>query len=396
MDVWFSRNMKGCQNCFGCVGLRNKQYYIFNKPHIKEEYFSEILKIHTGSYKECQEILKKVEVLYRQVPVRYFEGTHNVNVAGDYIFNSKNVSYGFEVTDVQDSKYSQFLFLAPTKDSYDFTMWGGNATRMYECMGAGGGQNDVRFAFCTWCNAMNMDYVWSILITNADIFGCVALKNKKFCILNKQYTESEYRALREKIIEHMNAMPYVDVRGREYRYGEFFPPEFSQFGYNETLAQTYLPLTKEEAGMKGYYWRETEKKEYVATLLNDKIPDAIESVEDLILNEIIECAHKGACNEQCSGVFKLIAPELECYLRMNLPVPRLCSNCRHYTRLKTKNLMKLWHRACMCVGEGSGVYKNMIKHFHGAQKCPNEFETSYAPDRPEIVYCEQCYNAEVV
>ena len=27
--------------------------------------------------------------------------------------------------------------------------------------------------------------------------------------------------------------------------------------------------------------------------------------------------------------------------------------------------------------------------------CKNEFETSYAPDRPEIVYCEQCYNEEV-
>lgn len=28
--------------------------------------------------------------------------------------------------------------------------------------------------------------------------------------------------------------------------------------------------------------------------------------------------------------------------------------------------------------------------------CPNEFETTYTPDRPEIVYCEACYLAEVV
>ncbi len=27
--------------------------------------------------------------------------------------------------------------------------------------------------------------------------------------------------------------------------------------------------------------------------------------------------------------------------------------------------------------------------------CQNEFETSYAPDRPEIVYCERCYQQEV-
>ena len=29
------------------------------------------------------------------------------------------------------------------------------------------------------------------------------------------------------------------------------------------------------------------------------------------------------------------------------------------------------------------------------QNCKKEFETSYAPDRPEIVYCESCYNKEV-
>ena len=32
---------------------------------------------------------------------------------------------------------------------------------------------------------------------------------------------------------------------------------------------------------------------------------------------------------------------------------------------------------------------------HHSRKCSNEFETSYAKDRKEIVYCEQCYNAEV-
>jgi hypothetical protein len=27
--------------------------------------------------------------------------------------------------------------------------------------------------------------------------------------------------------------------------------------------------------------------------------------------------------------------------------------------------------------------------------CNNTFETSYAPERPEIVYCERCYQGEV-
>jgi len=52
----------------------------------------------------------------------------------------------------------------------------------------------------------------------------------------------------------------------------------------------------------------------------------------------------------------------------------------------------------MCAGTKSsnGVYANTVKHFHGDQPCPNEFETTYAPGRPEIVYCEKCYQSEVV
>lgn len=43
------------------------------------------------------------------------------------------------------------------------------------------------------------------------------------------------------------------------------------------------------------------------------------------------------------------------------------------------------------------VYTNTANHSpHSTnQSCPNEFETSFAPDRPEIVYCEECYQAEV-
>ncbi len=50
------------------------------------------------------------------------------------------------------------------------------------------------------------------------------------------------------------------------------------------------------------------------------------------------------------------------------------------------------------MGEESldGVYMNTGEHHHGKGRCPNEFETSYAPDRPEIVYCESCYQSEVV
>ncbi len=231
-------------------------------------------------------------------------------------------------------------------------------------------------------------------------------KEKEYCILNKQYTKEEYEKLVPKIIEHMNSMPYISNYGSStpivYKYGEFFPPELSPFCYNETIAQEYFPLTKEQAIEKGYQWKDPEQRNIQIDIRTEDLPDNIKDVSDDIVNKIIECANTkctgfNPVNCNCTKAFKIIKPELEFYKKMNLPLPRLCPNCRHYDRIKQRNPLKLWHRKCQCNGTHSsnGVYKNTIEHFHGNQPCPNEFETTYAPDRPEIVYCEKCYLAEV-
>ncbi len=121
-------------------------------------------------------------------------------------------------------------------------------------------------------------------------------------------------------------------------------------------------------------------------------------VSDSLVKEIIACEHEGRCDHQCSAAFRLIPNEIAFYKRMNLPVPRLCPNCRHFARLLFRNPMKLRKRICVCAGTESenGAHTNTVSHFHGENHCPNEFETSYAPERPEIIYCEQCYQAEVV
>jgi hypothetical protein len=172
-------------------------------------------------------------------------------------------------------------------------------------------------------------------------------------------------------------MPYIDNKGRIYKYGEFFPSELSPFAYNETIAGEYFPLTKEQAISQGYRWKDREERNYNIDIKNEEIPDDINEVQEDIVNKVIECAHKGECNHQCTEAFKIIPAELQFYKRMNLPLPRFCPNCRHYERLSQRNPLKLWHRQCMKEG------------------CKNTFETSYAPERPEIVYCESCYNKEI-
>ena len=281
-----------------------------------------------------------------------------------------------------------------TKDAHDMSI-GYSLELGYEVLSTLEGRA-VRMSAVSWTNH-DVTYVDSCNDCG-DAFGCVGARMKQYCILNHQYTKEEYEALVPKIIEHMNAMPYTDSKGRAYKYGEFFPPDMSPFAYNETVAQEYFPLTKEMAIEKGYRWKDPEPRNYAVTKNLQDLPDHIRDIPESITEELIQCAHNQTCNEQCTQAFKVIPQELQLYKRMNLSFPRLCPNCRHYQRLGQRNPLKLWHRACTCAGEKSknAVYTNTVSHFHGTAPCPNEFETSYAPDRPETIYCEQCYNAEVM
>ncbi len=169
------------------------------------------------------------------------------------------------------------------------------------------------------------------------------------------------------------------------------------FAYNETAAQENFPLTKDAAIKQGYRWKEPEVKEHGVTLSADKIPMTIAEATDAITQEIIGCEHQGQCNDGCTRAFKIIPAELQLYRQLGIPIPALCPNCRHALRRARKSPPLLYKRECNCEGSMSetGNYKNTAPHFHNAERCPNSFETSYSPDRPEIVYCEQCYQAEV-
>lgn len=361
--------------------------------------------------------------MWRSVPHKYFHGIHTVNSTGDYISHAKNTHSSFFVRNVEDSKFCAYLFYPnAAKDCYDWTQYGDGGELQYEILQSGEGVYRNRFGWCIWRHAKNTEY--GILnVTSSDCFGCVGVRNKRFCILNKQYSESEYKSLREKIIQHMNDVPYVsnirtsniEPRTTIYKYGEFFPPDLSPFGYNETTAMEEFPLTEEEARNGGYAWVDREKFRgvYEITKRAEDLPDDIADADDSILGEVIGCG-------QCGRAFRIIKMELDFYRSQHVPLPHECYECRYRERLADRNPMRLWRRRCQCFGNAqthadgtlthaefprhsashprpsAGGYVNTAIHFHGEQPCPNEFETSYASERPEIVYCEQCYNAEVV
>ena len=374
-DSSFLYNCRNLLNCFGCVNLRHKKYHIFNKPYSKKEYEREIRNYNLGSYKNFLKFKKKFNEFKLQFPRKYAEISYSDNVIGDNCKETKNCYYCFHTTKgVEDCKYVLYGGLN-LKDSYDILDSGSNAQLFYETAISGvGGCYRVLFSIAVIERSHDVQYSMNCNSSN-NLFGCIALRHKKYCILNKQYTKEEYEKITEKIKKQMNKMPYIDKKGRVYKYGEFFPAEFSPFDYNETLAREYFPLSKEQILKHGYNWHKRLKSDYQPTIKPKDLPDQIDDVKDSILKEIIKCAHENTC--QGSGVFRLIPQELKFYKKMNLPLPRLCPDCRNQERIKQRNPLKLWRRQCMNKG------------------CPNEFMTTYAPDRPEIVYCESCYSKEV-
>jgi len=423
LESAFLYNCSGCSHCFGCSNLKNKSYYIFNRPYSKGEYFKIVNNYDLGSLQKFIQVKNMFANLSSKLPHRFAQILQSVNVDGDRISYTKNCSHCFDTYGVEDCKYVVLAGLG-LADSYDVFDAGTKSNLLYEV--AGSGVNLSLSAFINWVTEEGLrNYYADLCVNCSNLFGCVGLRNKQYCILNRQYSKEEYEALVPKIIAHMNDMPYVDSKGRIYKFGEFFPPELSPFAYNETIAQEYFPLTKEQAISQGYSWKDPEERNYQIQIPNDKLPDNIRDVGDDIINKVIGCAHakftssqdvglEATCNEQCTTAFKIIPDELQFYRKMNLPLPRLCPNCRHYQRLKQRNPLKLWHRSCQCTGKISlqpptmsnkpetrnqkpeARYANTIAHFHGNEPCPNEFETSYAPERQEIVYCENCYNAEIV
>jgi len=99
-----------------------------------------------------------------------------------------------------------------------------------------------------------------------------------------------------------------------------------------------------------------------------KLPENITDIPDDILNRAIEC-------EITKKPFKIIKEELDFYRKHNLPIPRKHPDQRHLDRMKLRNSRKLFERNC--------------------DKCGKEIQTTYAPEKPEIVYCEECYNKEI-
>ncbi|PIZ86748.1 hypothetical protein COX93_03310 [Candidatus Nomurabacteria bacterium CG_4_10_14_0_2_um_filter_30_12] len=356
VDSYFIYNCSNLVNCFGCVNLRNKSNYWFNEKISKEEYEKRINEFK-GNYKIREKYIKEFLNFKKQFPHKENNNLKTIDSTGDYLFECKNIKDSFEVTKGENCKY---IFSGKKiKDSMGIIGFGFQSELLLECVSTGYSSKII----ASYCidQSSEVSYSMSCYHNNKNLFGCDSIKNSQYCILNKQYSKEEYEELKEYIIKELTEQGI---------YGLMMPPELSLFAYNETIAQDNMPLTKKEALAQGFRWEDniqmTMGKE---TLLPENIPDHIKDVKDEITKEVLKCI-------SCERNYKITEQELLFYRKMILPIPRKCFYCRHKDRVIRRGPFKFFVRKC--------------------SNCNKDVNTNLTEEVAPILYCEKCYQQEVI
>lgn len=325
--IKWSSGCMNCECCIGCVNLHGKKYHIFNEPVTESEFE------HAWETMNMEKMAEGKIKLSQDVPFlgeRSFHSENNFRCAnmteshnsafcmmGGYFENSRYCAHGGRTAD----SYDIYRSLPGLELSLEGSFVTGH--RILFSLDIAEGSSDL--AYCVNMNACT------------DCFACSGLRNKQYCIFNKQYTREQYEVLVPKIIEHMK---------KTNEWGEFFPSSISPFGYNETVANEYCPLSRDVAMQHLYNWSDYEapfpKVEKIIPA--SKLPQNIKDIPDDILNWAIEC-------EVTKKPFRIITQELEFYRKHGLPIPRRHPDRRHMDRTGLRNIWRTYDRACDSCGK---------------------------------------------
>ncbi|PJC37125.1 hypothetical protein CO046_02140 [Candidatus Peregrinibacteria bacterium CG_4_9_14_0_2_um_filter_53_11] len=349
-DCWFSENLSNCSNCFLCTNLVGKQYYFMNKPLPKEQY-EKMVETVRSSYTHFAEAISRWKAVRSQRIHKYANVINCENTTGDFLSNCKNCFDSYDMNDSEDCR--NVTVGVEVKDLLDCSNMYLKSEVCYEVLSTIAAYN------CFFClrvyHSQNL-YYSELCYNSKNLFGCFGLRNKEYCIFNKQYTKEQYEEMVARIINDMRE------RGE---WGVHFPPSHSPLAYNESLAQEYFPLTREQAQEAGFRWREVQASPYLPTL--QQLPDSTAGTPPTLLSEICACA-------SCGKGYRIIEQELAFLKRQRLPLPRRCPDCRYKERLALRNPRELFDRLC--------------------GNCGVAIRSPFAENRPEVIYCETCYQRE--
>ncbi len=329
-DSFFLHNCIGCKHCFGCANLARREYCVFNEQKTKEEYEAFLKSVDLQSYAEREKLRAKWMTLAQSLPQPAIRAHASEDVSGNWIRNSKSVHESLMIANGENLKYCYSLDGHGNRDCMDVTLWGEGIELCYESSLVGVGSSNLIFCYYLFGNCSNLTYC-SVMGSCSNCFACVGLRNKKYCIFNVQYTEEAYNAMVPEIIDHMR---------ENNEWGEHVPITFSPIPYNQSLAQRYFSLTKDEARARGALWYVDHREPGEGIAAKD-LPDRLPATDDVIIV-------KSALSDR---PFKITSEEIKRYRQFNVPLPRLTYDERMEARMRRMGGLKLYDRTCAKTGK---------------------------------------------
>ena len=354
INSYFLYDCRNCQNCFMCWNLRNKSYCIENVQYSREEYDKKIKSFQLGSYNSIQNYKKHFEEIAQKEAVhRQNFNFKNYNSDGDYLFDCKNCHNCNTINESEDS-YNCIRGMRHKSDIDANGSW--YSELIGNCSGC---VNAYALKYSTWSSSRYSEYL-DLCLECEYCFGCVGLKKKKFCILNKQYTKEEYESLRDKII--------ADMRKRK-EYGKFLPYSMSAGPFNFSTSFLYFPNTKKEDILKlEGYWEDINES-HIEGMPTSELPDDIKDITDDIITQALICPETG-------WRFNIAENELIFYQANNIPLPRYHFDVRTKNQLKYLTVLKSYPYTCFY--------------------CEKDIMAYYLPEwNYQKIACEECYKQNI-
>ena len=331
-DSWFLSNCTDCKNCLFCTNLNGKQYYILNQPVSPEE-FEQVLVQWAFTARPRVELAKEqFEAFLKDKPLPHIISDSPADNTGNYLLRCTSARNSYECADcdtifhchaLHDARFcvDGYGFGRGLTEAAQFVSCGDSAKALLNCIECWHGVADL--TYCTYCEE------------SSNLFGCVGLRGKEYCIFNKQYSKAGYFENVKLIIEQL-----VETRV----WGKFLSPQFSGYSYNHSSANKYMQLSRVTAKLMGYRWDERDEVIRPSQLLGTAFSqggDVENSVEERFSEvparlEEVNVSGLGTALFLCELTgkpFTIVKEEYQLYAALGVAPPARSFEQRHHERL---------------------------------------------------------------
>jgi len=355
----FVFDCRSCEYCFGASNKRNKKYLWFNEQLTQEEWEKRRAEVDLGSRKVAFEWRDKFYDLVNAAvwPENFNEKCENST--GEYLTNT---------TDCKMVYYAN----GGAKNELHTTWSMGNAEGNAFCANPSGSQDSYLTAatnssnqckHAVWCmRCQNLEYC-SDCYDCENCFGCVGLRHKKFCILNKQYSEDEYWSKLDEIKCNM-------LESDEY--GEPMQTRTAVGYFMETGSVRYFKADAEFGQATGAHMFEPNTPEAIGDELmkamevvdSKTAPDSCDDLDDWVGKAMLDSGYNRR--------YAYLKQEVDLYQRLRIAPP-----VEHHV----KRISDMVDHSCI------GVFSEA-----NCAECKTELIISMNPKFSERkIYCKPCY-----